>query len=36
METQRDELDLAIADLRKQLKWGEEMLARRGLDRAAE
>ncbi|THD84917.1 MerR family DNA-binding transcriptional regulator [Aliigemmobacter aestuarii] len=28
METQRAELDVAIADLKDQLAWGEEMLAR--------
>lgn len=27
MERQRDELDLAIADLRDQMKWGDQMLA---------
>jgi DNA-binding transcriptional MerR regulator len=36
METQRAELDLAIADLKKQLKWGDDVLARRGAGRAAE
>jgi DNA-binding transcriptional MerR regulator len=36
MEAQRDELSLAIADLRKQLEWGEEVLARNGLRHAAE
>ena len=36
MEAQRDELNLAIADLKEQLKWGEELLARHGVDRAAE
>ena len=36
MENQRDELDEAIEDLREQLKWGEETLKRRGVDRAAE
>ncbi len=34
--TQRDELNEAIADLKEQLKWGEEMVAsmRRGHDAA--
>ena len=36
MEAQRDELALAIIDLREQLAWGEQVLARRGLRRAAE
>ena len=36
MEAQRDELTLAIADLREQLAWGEQTLAQRGLRRAAE
>ncbi len=36
MEAQRDELDAAIRDFRQQLKWGEEVLARSGLSRAAE
>jgi DNA-binding transcriptional MerR regulator len=35
MEAQRAELDAAIEDLRKQLEWGENVLAERGLDRAA-
>ena len=35
MEAQRDELDAAIADLKRQLQWGAEMLNRRGLMRAA-
>ena len=30
MEAQRAELDLAIADLRQQMKWSEAMLAGRG------
>jgi DNA-binding transcriptional MerR regulator len=36
MEAQRDELSLAITDLRKQLEWGEQVLARHGLRHAAE
>jgi DNA-binding transcriptional MerR regulator len=36
MEAQRAELDLAIADLKAQMTWAEEFLARRGTDRAAE
>lgn len=36
MEAQRDELSLAIADLKRQLEWGEEVLARNGLRHAAE
>lgn len=36
MEAQRDELSLAITDLKKQLVWGEEVLARNGLRHAAE
>jgi DNA-binding transcriptional MerR regulator len=36
MEVQRDELSLAIADLKRQLEWGEEVLARNGLRHAAE
>ncbi len=36
MEAQRDELDGAIADLRRQLDWGAQVLARAGLGRAAE
>jgi DNA-binding transcriptional MerR regulator len=36
MERQRAELDIAIVDLRKQMKWSEELLASRGLGRAAE
>ena len=31
MEAQRAELDTAIADFRKQLAWGEEVLARAGI-----
>jgi len=36
MEAQRAELDLAIADLRQQMKWSEDVLAQRGLGKAAE
>jgi len=36
MEAQRDELSLAIADLKEQLAWGEQVLARNGLRHAAE
>ena len=36
MQAQRDELELAIADLAEQLKWAEGILARRGHRRAAE
>jgi DNA-binding transcriptional MerR regulator len=36
MEAQRAELDLAIADLRKQMAWAERLLADRGIARAAE
>ena len=36
MESQRDELNEAIEDLREQLKWGEDTLKRRGVDRAAQ
>ena len=37
MERQRDELDLAIADLRDQMKWGDQMLTSlRDSERAAE
>ena len=36
MEAQRDELTLAIADLRQQLAWSEQTLAQRGNRRAAE
>jgi DNA-binding transcriptional MerR regulator len=36
MEAQRDELTLAIADLKAQLSWGEQVLAQRGVSRAAE
>lgn len=31
MEAQRDELALAVEDLRRQLSWGEQVLARRGV-----
>lgn len=36
MEAQRDELTLAIEDLKAQLKWGEQVLADRGVRLAAE
>jgi DNA-binding transcriptional MerR regulator len=36
MEAQRDELTLAIDELRTQLKWGERVLADRGVSLAAE
>jgi DNA-binding transcriptional MerR regulator len=36
MEQQRSELDVAIADLRRQMQWSEELLASRGLGKAAE
>ncbi len=36
MEAQRAELDLAIADLREQLRGAEDLLAQRGPGRAAE
>lgn len=36
MEAQRAELDGAIGDLRRQLEWGERVLAERGLARAAQ
>ena len=36
METQREELTEAIADLKEQLQWGETVLADRGIKRAAE
>ncbi len=36
MEAQRAELDTAIAELRRQLTWAEQMLAGRGVRRAAE
>lgn len=36
MEAQRDELASAIDDLRAQLAWGEQVLARRGVRIAAE
>jgi DNA-binding transcriptional MerR regulator len=36
MEAQRDELDLAIADLRQQMKWSEAVLAERGPGNPAE
>ena len=35
MEAQRAELDLAIADLKKQMAWAEELLAQRGVTSAA-
>jgi DNA-binding transcriptional MerR regulator len=35
MEAQRDELDLAIADLKDQMKQAEDYLGRHGLARAA-
>ena len=35
MEAQRDELDRAIADLKSQLEWGEHVLARSGVQSAA-
>jgi DNA-binding transcriptional MerR regulator len=34
MEAQRAELDLAIADLRKQMLWAEALLAQRGVTSA--
>ncbi len=36
METQREELTEAIADLKEQLQWGETVLADRGVKLAAE
>ncbi len=36
MEAQRDELTVAIADLKQQLAWSEQTLAQRGLRAAAE
>ncbi len=36
MEAQRDELTNAIEDLKEQLRWGEQVLAERGLKAAAE
>lgn len=36
MEAQRDELSLAIEDLKQQLAWGEQVLARHGVPLAAE
>ncbi len=36
LETQRDELDSAIADLREQMTWAEALLAERGVSAAAE
>lgn len=36
MEAQRDELSLAISDLKRQLAWGGQVLAERGVSRAAE
>ena len=35
LETQRDELDTAIAALREQMKWAEAVLAERGVSAAA-
>ena len=35
MEAQRAELDLAIADLSKQMTWAEQLLAQRGVTSAA-
>lgn len=35
MEAQRTELDAAIAELRQQLAWGEQILAREDLRRAS-
>ncbi|MEM9011454.1 MAG: MerR family DNA-binding transcriptional regulator [Pseudomonadota bacterium] len=32
MEAQRDELDVAIADLKQQLAWGRDLLKARGID----
>ncbi len=34
METQRNELDNAIEDLKEQLRWGEQVLAERGIKAA--
>ena len=36
MEAQRDELDLAIADLRRQMQWAGDVIARHGHQNAAE
>jgi len=36
MEAQRDELTNAIEDLKEQLRWGEQILAERGVKAAAE
>lgn len=36
MEAQRDELALAITDLKQQLAWSEQTLVQRGVPRAAE
>lgn len=36
MEAQRDELTNAIEDLKEQLRWGESILAERGVKIAAE
>ncbi len=36
MEAQRDELTVAIGDLKQQLAWSEQTLAQRGRPRAAE
>jgi DNA-binding transcriptional MerR regulator len=35
LETQRDELEVAIADLHEQMKWAEAVLAQRGVRPAA-
>ncbi|WP_093115407.1 MerR family transcriptional regulator [Salinihabitans flavidus] len=35
MQSQRDELDQAIADLQEQLKWGEKIIASMRQDRTA-
>jgi DNA-binding transcriptional MerR regulator len=36
MEAQRAELEVAIADLRQQMSWARDVLAHRGLAKAAE
>ncbi len=36
MEAQRAELEVAIADLRQQMSWARDVLARRGGAKAAE
>ena len=36
MEEQRDELSEAIDDLKEQLRWGEQVLAKRGVQLAAQ